>query len=94
VKLYLYFQAMPTVPGFPLYADRITNEKAELYGRGLRNYSAVLGVDFPRIPAEVQPPKSDQSKTAPRVVPRQKGRRFFPEGQVTSLLPSRKHNLL
>lgn len=95
VKIYLYFEAMPTVPGYPLYADRVANEKAERYGLGLRNYGSVFGVDHPHIPAEVRPsPQASRSRSEPQRQTRQLGRKFVREGQATSLLPSRKYNLL
>jgi hypothetical protein len=92
VKVFLYFQAMPTLPGFPLYADPIANEKAELYGRGLRSFSAVLGVEPPDTGRECESRPVVQGRNGRPVVPRQKGRTFFPEGQVSTLLPSRKYN--
>lgn len=94
VRQYLYLQAMPTLPGFPLYADRMVNEKAERYGLGHRRYSAVLGVEPPHTPAEVSPVGGDPKRTGPRSAPRQKGRRFVVEGQVTTRLPPRKYDLL
>jgi len=93
VKVYIYFQAVPTVVGFSLYADRIVNLKAEQYGLGLRRYAAVLGVDHPDIEAEIHPPTSLESPTGKRSVPRQLGRRYVVELQVTSLIPARKHVL-
>lgn len=94
VRIYVYAQAMPTLPGFPLYADRIVNQKAELYGLGRRRYSAVCGVDPPRIPAEVEAVASDPKQTVRSTVPRQKGRKFVVEGQVSTLIPGRQFDLL
>lgn len=93
-KVYLFAQALPTLPGYPLYADRLVNEKAERYGQGLRRYGAVMGVDHPDIRAEVEPPRSDSSRTAPVAKPPQIGRVFVRELQVTTPMPSRKYNLL
>lgn len=94
VKPFIFLQAMPTIPGFPLYADRKVNQKAEEYGLGLRRYSAVLGVEPPNIPAAVDHHASRTQQTGQRSAPRQKGRRFVVEGQVTSRLPHRDTDLL
>jgi len=89
VKQYVYLQAMPTVPGFPLYADRMVNDKAELYGRGERKFSAVLGVEPPDTPAESGDLQSRTTQTGRAIAPRQKGRRFLVELQATTHLPPR-----
>ena len=93
-KVYLFAQALPTLPGYPLYADRLVNEKAERYGQGLRRYGAVMGVDHPNIPAEVERPRSDPARIAPSSKPAQIGRTFVRELQVKTLIPSRKYSLL
>jgi len=94
VKVFLVFEAMPTVPGFPLYADRMVNQKAEDYGSGLRKYSSVLGVDAPGNPPVVVDPVSRKEQTGQRIAPRQLGRRFAVESRVTSLIPRRHNDLL
>jgi hypothetical protein len=94
VKQYLYLQAMPTVPGFPLYADRMVNDKAELYGRGERKFSAVLGVEPPDKNSAPAGPESHTKQTVPKVAPRQKGRRFLVELSATGRLPQRSNDLL
>jgi len=94
VKQYVYLQAMPTVPGFPLYADRMANDKAELYGRGERRYSAVLGVEPPDTSSEADNPQSRTTQTGRAIAPRQKGRRFLVELQATTHLPPRYNDRL
>jgi len=94
VRQYLYLQAMPTVPGFPLYADRMVNDKAELYGRGERKFSAVLGVEPPDNASAPADPESRTKQTGPTTKPPQKGRRFLVELQATGRLPHRSNDLL
>lgn len=93
IKVYLYLEAMPTIPGFPLYADRKVNLAAERYGLGLRRYGHALGIEHPDIPAEAHPSDTPATQTAPASKPRQKGRTFLVEGRVTSLIPALKRNL-
>ena len=94
VRQYLYLQAMPTVPGFPLYADRMVNDKAELYGRGERKFSAVLGVEPPNSESEPVGPEGHKKQTAPATKPPQKGRTFLVELRATGRLPHRSNDLL
>lgn len=93
-KQYLYFEAMPTIPGFPLYADRKVNAAAELYGLGRRRYGHVLGIDHPRIPAEVPKGSKHSSQSGRASAPVQKGRRFLVEVAVSRKIPTRKRHLL
>lgn len=89
VKLYLYMEAFPTIPGFKLYANLIVNKAAEEYGSGVRNYGHALGLPHKNIPPYRFRNKGDPSRNGKSSVPPQKHRKFLIELREDSPMPRR-----
>ncbi|MFB1500804.1 hypothetical protein [Thiocapsa sp. N5-Cardenillas] len=94
VNVYLCHEALPTLPGFPLYRDARCQAQCEAYGLGLRPCGGLFGLPVPDT-LRKHPPSSQaaQSPSVPASKPPRSGRPFVREVRATVLLPRRTHYL-
>lgn len=69
VKVYLSLEAVPTLPGFPLYADQAVQARCEALGRGERKRGTDIFDETPVFSPPSQPAPAAQAPNAPVSMP-------------------------